>query len=135
MTTFVLDTNIISCLLKKDESVFAAFEAAFDNGHICMIPPVAYYEVKRGLLAVGANAQLKLFDDFCRNLSIGRMEIVTWDKAARLYADLRRRGNLIEDADLFLAAFCIVGSYTLVTHNTKHFERIRELRCIDWKKS
>jgi predicted nucleic acid-binding protein len=38
------------------------------------------------------------------------MEIATWDKAARLYADLYRQGNLIEDADLFLAAFCIVGS-------------------------
>ena len=63
MTTFVLDTNIISYLLKKDKSVFATFEAAIGAGHIFIIPPVAYYEVKRGLLAVGANVQLKLFDE------------------------------------------------------------------------
>jgi tRNA(fMet)-specific endonuclease VapC len=133
MTIFVLDTNIISHLLKNDGHVLSMFNAELEEGNMCVIPPIAYYEIKRGLLAVNASVQLRLFENLCRELSIGRMEIKMWDEAANLYVNLRRLGNLIEDADLFIAAFCIVGGYTLVTGNTKHFDRIPALKYVNWK--
>jgi predicted nucleic acid-binding protein len=133
MTIFVLDINIISLLLKNDKHILSMFNAELEKGNMCIIPPIAYYEIKRGLLAVNASAQLRLFENLCRALSIGRMEIKTWDEAANLYVNLRRFGNLIEDADLFIAAFCIVGGYTLVTDNTKHFDRIPALKYVNWK--
>ncbi len=62
------------------------------------------------------------------------MNVNAWDIAARIYAEHRRQGNPIEDADLFIAAYCIANSYTLVTNNTKHFENIDELHMANWAK-
>jgi len=43
-----------------------------------------------------------------------------------LYRALKRSGELIEDADLLIAATAIVKGYTLWTKNLKHFERLEK---------
>lgn len=49
-----------------------------------------------------------------------------------IYASLKRKGQLINDADILRAS--IVRSYeaTLVTNNVSHFSRIKGLRIEDW---
>jgi tRNA(fMet)-specific endonuclease VapC len=54
------------------------------------------------------------------------------DKAAEFYATLRASGQLIEDADLLIAAMALVHDMTLVTHNMAHFARISGLQVEDW---
>jgi predicted nucleic acid-binding protein len=133
MKTFALDANILSYILKKDEKVISRLQSEQDKGHECVIPPLAYYEVKRGLLSVGATVRLRLFEDLCHDFMVGTMETATWDKAAQLYAIKRQSGSLVEEADIFIAAFCLVGGYTLVTNNTKHFEMFEGLDFTNWK--
>jgi tRNA(fMet)-specific endonuclease VapC len=41
---------------------------------------------------------------------------------------LRRRGELIEDLDIMIAAICMTNNLTLITGNKKHFSRIKELK-------
>jgi tRNA(fMet)-specific endonuclease VapC len=133
MIVYSLDTNIISYLLKRDTQVFSKLYNALDSGNECIISPIVYYEVKRGLLAVNAASQLLLFQSWCFEFSIGQMNDLVWDKAVDLYVAQRRQGRPTEDADLFIAAFCIVNDYTLVTNNTKHFETITSLKHVNWK--
>jgi predicted nucleic acid-binding protein len=102
------------------------------KGHECVIPPVAYYEIKRGLMAVNATAKEREFDNLCRDFEIGEMDTRAWLEAARLYAANKQKGRMVDDADLFIAAFCAVNSYTLVTNNTRHFEGIDGLRLVNW---
>ena len=52
--------------------------------------------------------------------------------AARTYANLRKKGKTIGDADIMIAAFCVVNDYTLVTANIKHFTDIDGLQLVDW---
>lgn len=40
--------------------------------------------------------------------------------------------GLIEDADLFIAAVCIVNDLQLITNNKKHFSRIHGLKTENW---
>jgi tRNA(fMet)-specific endonuclease VapC len=54
------------------------------------------------------------------------------DRAAALYAELRARGQWIEDADLLIAAMALVRGMTLVTHNTAHLARVTGLQVEDW---
>jgi predicted nucleic acid-binding protein len=51
-----------------------------------------------------------------------------------IYADLKSRGNLINDADILIAS--IVKSYNavLVTNNEAHFKRISGLKVENWLK-
>lgn len=41
-------------------------------------------------------------------------------------------GKTIDDMDLLIAATAITNNFTLVTHNTKHFENIPNLKVEDW---
>ena len=66
-----------------------------------------------------------------------KSEIITLDreiidKASRIYADLKRRGELVEDADILIAASCPVEGMILVTDNEEHFRRIENLEVENW---
>ena len=133
MTIFALDTNIISYLLKQDQQVISRMKEVAKLNHGCIIPPVAFYEVKRGLLAANSTKHFRQLEKLLDDFPVGEMPLAAWDEAARLYAIQRQRGNMIEDADLFIAAFCLTGNHTLVTNNIKHFEMIEGLICTNWK--
>ena len=129
---YALDTNIISYMLRQDEQVCERYLMESLNGHECIIPPVAYYEIKRGLLATNATAKAQYFVILCQEFEVGEMSALAWDEAARLYAICRQMGAPVEDADLFIAAFCMVNDYTLVTNNVRHFEHINGLKLVNW---
>jgi tRNA(fMet)-specific endonuclease VapC len=47
-------------------------------------------------------------------------------------ADLRHRGELIEDANLLIASTALAYQLTVVTNNTRHFARISGLTIESW---
>jgi tRNA(fMet)-specific endonuclease VapC len=61
------------------------------------------------------------FDDLCAN---------TYGK---IRAQLERTGTPIGPNDTLIAAIAVAHDLTLVTHNTREFKRVAELRCVDWE--
>ena len=132
MKRYALDSNIISYLLKKDRLVAERIRKAISFGNEVAILPIAYYEIKRGLIAVNASSKMRLFMKFCVQNKVGDINLSVLDAAADIHASLRRIGRVTEDADILIAAFCVTHGYTLVTHNTRHFEDIDGLHVEDW---
>ena len=130
--TYALDSNIISYLLKDNSTVYSRYFSALSRGHRCTIPLMVYYEVRRGLTASGATVKMQAFENICLELGVDDLTVTDMDTAAELYADRKKRGVLIDDADLLIAAQAISNDYTLVTHNVKHFTGIDKLRIEDW---
>ena len=130
--TYALDTNIISFLLRADETVSARWRQERIAGNTSTIPLVAYYEVKRGLISVNATTKLKNFERLCELLGVDDLSIEDANTASRIYSKLRKAGRLIDDSDLLIAAQCLTRSYTLVTNNTKHFENVDGRLLEDW---
>ena len=140
--TYALDTNILSFLLRRDKNqdVTRRFrEEITERGNYYTIPPLSYYEVFWLLLRKGASAQIRMFNDLrdgsCASLDISEAEVV---KAAEIRAYLEERGTPIGeegngDADIFIAAHCIVHGYTLVTDNVNDFGKIDDLKFVNWK--
>ena len=60
------------------------------------------------------------------------MDAETLDRAAGIYAKLKKAGCLIEDSDILIAASCLAHDYTLITDNTRHFERVDGLQLVNW---
>ena len=60
------------------------------------------------------------------------------DNVAEVYAktrsQLEAKGLIIGPYDLQIAAIALVNDFTLVTHNTREFERIENLKLEDWEK-
>jgi tRNA(fMet)-specific endonuclease VapC len=54
------------------------------------------------------------------------------DIAAGLRVDLSRKGQLIGEYDLLIAAQALRLGFTVVTNNSRHFSRIPSLQIIDW---
>lgn len=48
-------------------------------------------------------------------------------KAGCIYQELRKKNQLIEFRDIFIAATCLIHELPLATLNKKHFERIEGL--------
>ena len=51
----------------------------------------------------------------------------------RVRAHLRALGTPIGSYDLQIAAIALAYNLTLVTHNTREFERVEDLRLEDWE--
>ena len=134
MNGYAVDTNIISFLMRGNLELQKKIyrEANAVNGVI--IPPIVYYEIKRGLKDHHASEKLAAFKRLCDMLGVGEIDIETLDKAADIYAELKKNGCLIEDSDILIAAFCLAHDYVLITDNTRHFERIDGLRFVNWAK-
>ena len=132
MRIYALDTNIISFILKENPNVLSHVRQELKARNKLIIPPLAYYEVRRGLLSVDTPVLTPAFNRFCAKIPVGKMSNSELDEAARIYAALKKKGRLIEDADILIAAYCIVNGYTLVTNNTKHFENVDNLLREDW---
>ena len=60
------------------------------------------------------------------------MSLDVWKKATEIYIELKNIGQLIGDADILIASYCLVNGYTLVTRNTNDFERIDSLKVVNW---
>lgn len=54
------------------------------------------------------------------------------DRYAQLRASLEAQGSRLDNIDLLIAATALVNNLTLVTHNTRHFYRIPDLKLEDW---
>jgi len=131
--TYALDSNIVSYFLKNDNEVKRHFQNALENSNPYAIPPIVYYEVKRWLRVRNATSQLQRFADLYSDSVKSDMTADIWEKATEIYTRLRLSGKPIDDADIFIASYCILNDYTLVTNNIKHFDLIPELTTINWK--
>ena len=49
------------------------------------------------------------------------------EMAAKIIADLEKKGQVMEIRDLFIGSICLVNSFPLLTKNKKHFENIKGL--------
>ena len=125
---YFLDTNIISYILNGNEKVKNRIEEILLNNDIISIPVFSYYEIKRGLLSVGASTKIERFNNFVRICELVDINISTFDIAAQIYAQLKQKGNLIEDADLFIGVSALENNAVLITNNANHLQRIPNLK-------
>ena len=128
---YALDSDIISYILKNHNNIKANFNNAIGNDDLYSIPPLVYYEVKRGLIYKKAYRKLQDFTDLYNDSVKSEMTLEIWEKAIELYARLKSQGKMIGDGDIFIAAFCIINDYTLITNNTKHYANIPELKKVN----
>lgn len=65
---YLLDTNVVTQLLKRTPPVVEKYQRVLQQGEQVYLSAVVYYEVKRGLLHLGATKQLQQLDVGFKNV-------------------------------------------------------------------
>lgn len=129
---FILDTDILSLLMRKNAAVVAKASAYLSEHRQFTISIITRYEILRGLEAKGAKQQASRFDEFCARNQILPITDDVVLRAAEIYADLYKRGELIGDADILIAASALANNCGIVTNNEAHYRRVAGLRVENW---
>lgn len=132
MKQCTLDTNIITAFLKNNLRVVQRVSDYLELFEKLTINIISYYEILRGLKDLGNKEKLKRFESFIQENELVSIRKETVEKAAEIYAYLKKEGNLIEDADILMASTAIVEDLVLITNNIKHFKRVKGLRIDNW---
>ena len=86
-------------------------------------------EITRGELARGFASRVA-WTDFCdRFVTYPFNDAVAW-RGAGIFNDLRKRGVMTGENDLWIAATALEAGGVLVTRNAKHFRNIRGLKVL-----
>lgn len=133
MKRCILDTNILTAFFKKDSNVVKKVSGYLDYFDCLTINIISYYEILRGLKDIGNENRINKFEEFIDENELITQRKETILKASEIYAYLKRKGKLIEDADILISSIAIVDNLILVTDNTKHFKRINDLHIENWK--
>jgi len=128
----LLDTDILSAIMRRDARATARARVYLTEHHRFAFSVITRYEVMRGLLSRQALRQQYAFEQLC---AVSELLPLTDDvalQAAAIYADLHRRGELIGDADILIAATALVHGYAVATNNEAHYRRISTLAIQNW---
>ena len=130
MAQYILDTDISSYLIKGDhESVTKKFSELYDS---CVISSITAAELQYGAKKRNNKQLTQKVKAFC-----DLVKIVPWDEdAAKAYAKLRveleTSGTPIGNMDMLIAASALARKAVLITNNTEHFSRIKDLKLNNW---
>lgn len=79
-----------------------------------------------------ANKQLEAFLELCNYISIIPLSKESSRESAEIYAELKRKGEIIDDMDILIAGVCVQNGFILVTNIIKHFSRIDGIEIDCW---
>jgi tRNA(fMet)-specific endonuclease VapC len=124
---YLIDTDwSIQALAGREPAVGILRRLAGQRGNVSVITAGELYEVAFRSPHPDAYIQsLRRFLAPYRLLVVDEPVIVEF---ARLRSELRRRGDLIPDLDLMIAASALHHDLTLLTFNERHFRRVPDLR-------
>lgn len=137
MRKVLLDSDTVSTILREHRySLHAELQnhvtEYLSQYRILSFSIMTRFEILRGLKVKQAHSQLAGFELFCNLSTVLPMTDQVIQRASDIYADLHRRGELIGDADILIAATALEHELVLVTNNTKHFGRIKGLEIVNW---
>ena len=128
---FLLDTDFCIDWLRREEYTRKALASLLPGD-------VAVSAVTVGELLVGAHCaqapdreadKVQAFLQPIRVLDYGNPEAVSY---AEISAYLRQQGQPIGTSDAMIAATAAVHCLAVITKNLKHFERVKNLKVVNW---
>ena len=128
---YALDTNTVIYFFKGMGNVATHLFSL--PPHEIALPSVVLYELQVGIAK--SSSPEKRRNQLDELLTVVRVLPFTEHETAitaQLRATLEKAGTPIGPLDMIIAGIALANQATLVTHNTKEFSRIENLRLEDW---
>ena len=131
MTRYLLDTNIISDLIRNPRGKAAKRIARVGENNICTSIIVAA-ELRYGCAKSGSARLLKAVEDLLSEIDVLPFDIPADAGYAGIRAGLEAAGKPIGGNDMLIAAHAHATGVTIVTANEAEFKRVRGLKVENW---
>ncbi len=129
---FMLDTDICIYIMKERFTQLLDRLEDITASKTCM-SAITYAELMNGV----CKSERKEKNLIVLKKLTESVQIIPFDEEAgevygHVRSDLEKRGVIIGNHDLLIAAHALSQKMTLVTHNTKEFKRVKGLKIEDW---
>lgn len=131
MSTYLLDTNIISVLVRNSSGAAAQRIEHLDPGDLCTSIIVAA-DLRYGCAKKGSAKLLARVEAVLAFVPILPLDISADGEYSGISARLEAAGQIIGMNDLLIAAHAYTHKVTLVTNNIREFSPIRGLKLENW---
>jgi len=97
------------------------------------IPSFVLYELKVGIAKSNSSSRrLQQLEEFTSVVNILPFTEKEAQSSAAIRVELEKKGTPIGPLDVLIGGTALANQAVLITHNTKEFGRIKELRTEDW---
>lgn len=131
MTRYLLDTNIISDLMRNPQGKAAKRIAKVGEDNICTSIIVAA-ELRYGCAKSGSKKLLDAVEELLAEIDVLPFDAPADAEYGEIRAGLEAAGRPIGGNDLLIAAHAHAADATIVTANADKFNRIRGLKVENW---
>ena len=131
MSRYMLDTNIISDLIRNPQGRAASRIAKVGEDNICTSIIVAA-ELRYGCAKSGSKRLLKAVEDLLSEIEVLPFEVPADAEYGEIRSNLEAIGKPIGSNDLLIAAHAYATGATIVTANANEFRRVRGLKVENW---
>lgn len=129
---FMLDTNVLSALMKNpDGTVAKRIESVGERSICCSIVVAA--ELRYGAEKKQSSALHRRVETILSAIPVLPLATSVDKYYASIRAELTRQGTPIGPNDLWIAAHALSEQMSLVTANLKEFQRVRSLSVESWE--
>ena len=128
---YLLDTNILSALIRQPQGPVAATLARRGYGTVCTSIVVAA-ELRFGARKLGSEALTDKVDDLLVSLPVLSLDAGADHIYAEIRLQLEHAGTPIGPNDLLIAAHALASGLTLVTDNAEEFGGVAGLQVEKW---
>lgn len=129
---FMLDTNICKYLIKQQSEMLVNRLRTYRTGEVGL-STITVAELQYGVAkSTNKERNQAALQAFFLPLDIAEFSVEAAVAYGRIRAELQAVGQSIGPLDTLIAAHALSLDATLVTNNTREFERVRGLRVEDW---
>jgi len=129
----ILDTDILISFLRNNDEAVSKIEKLLDDHYILFTTSFNTAELYFGaFLSKNAQENLESVEKLIKKINVIPFELTQSKVYGEIRADLQKRGEMINELDIFIATIAIEKELPIITRNTKHFEKITKLVIDTW---
>jgi len=119
----LLDTSVLIEMFRSKDKTATFFYRLSDENNDFAISILTHYEIFRGCSGI----QDIFWSNFLKNIKVIPFDLLSSNEAIRIYKLLKEQNQMIDLADLLIAATALAYNLELATLNLKHFRKIPDL--------
>ena len=130
---YMIDSDILIYWINGNYKIDEKFKEEAARGSKIVVSIITACELYFGAFnSVAKEKNNKLLDNLFKDIEIIQTNQEVAKNFGKLKAILKKKGKLINDADILIASIAMTNNCVLVTNNIKHFKQIEGLKIENW---